>query len=217
MAKCKNPLMSQEARGGISGYVYNTWRGISYVKSNTSPTGQGTPLRLLAQARLATIAKLWATATDAQRADWAAYALAHPVSDWTGNPLRLTAANWFTGCNVQLAILGVAPILDAPVVGPPPAASGFTLATLAGNLQSTWTSPTDEHHTLKIFLAGPLSPGVAARREQAKFLINFDGDTAQPGVLLMAPAPGRYTAFAVVVDNANGLTSTLVSSFVDIP
>ena len=36
MAKVKNPLLSLEARGALNGMVYNTWRGISYVKERES-------------------------------------------------------------------------------------------------------------------------------------------------------------------------------------
>ncbi len=95
MPKVKNPLFSQEARGGIAGLVYNTWRGINYVKTNTSPTGQGTALRLAAQALMTAISKLWQTATDANRTAWGQYAIDHPVTDWTGSPKRLTGMNWF--------------------------------------------------------------------------------------------------------------------------
>lgn len=215
MPKVKNPLFSQEARGGIGGLVYNTWRGINTVKTNTSPTGQGTAKRLLAQGRLSTLSKEWGLLTDAARAGWSQYAIDHPVTDWTGAPKRLTGMNWYVKCNLQLKILGAASVATAPVVAAPDPVVGFTLAKTTTNLTATWSTPADADHEIRVFIVGPLSKGITAKYEQAQYLMQFDGTETQPKVILTAPAVGRYTVFVHNMDRDNGLISTLASTFFD--
>ena len=217
MPKVKNPLFSQEARGGVGGLVYNTWRGINYVKTNTSPTGQGTAKRLAAQARISAISKDWAGLTDTQRANWSQYATDHPVTDWTGSPKRLTGMNWFVACNVANDIQGDAHVTDAPTVAAPDPATGVTLSADTGNLAIAWTAPTDEDLDIVAFLVGPLSAGRTAKLEQAQYEISYDADTTTPATLKAAAPAGRYTVFVKVHDPATGLTSTWTSDEFDMP
>lgn len=212
MAKVKSPLMSQEARGGINGFVYNTWRGISYVKTNTSPTGQGTPLRLAAQALLVTVSLLWRSITTAQRAAWSAYAAAHPVSDWTGNPKRLTGANWYTKCNINLDRIGQAMIEDPPAAPAPAAPVGLALTKDTTNLQVAWTTPSDAGTYVVTHLQGPHSVGLQGRLEQAKFLAAEVSSGGAAHTILALATYGQYTIFARCVHADTGLASPWVSA-----
>jgi hypothetical protein len=215
MPKLKNPLFSQEARGGIGGLVYNTWRGISYVKTNTSPTGQGTPKRLAAQALIFQISKEWKSLSDVARAAWAQYAQDHPITSWTGAPMRITGQNWFMKCNVQLAIQGNAHITSPPVADAPDPAVGVTLSKDAADLFIDWTTPVAANLNLIFFLVGPLSAGVSAKVEKSKYQITYGANAAAPIVLKAAAPVGRYTVFAKVMDPTTGLTSTWTSDFFD--
>lgn len=215
MPKVKNPLFSQEARGGIGGLVYNTWRGISYVKTNTSPTGQGTQKRLAAQARLTTVSKVWQTIGDVSRAAWAQYAIDHPVTSWTGAPLRLTGMNYFVMLNAQLDLMGGTPITTPPAIPIPDATTGLTLLKTGTDLMVDWTLPTTTGKRIICFLTGPHSKGVTAKVEQAQLKTVAIAD-AVGAVVLFADAPiGRYTCFAKVGDFTNGLTSTWTSKYFD--
>jgi hypothetical protein len=216
MPKVKNPLFSQEARGGMGGLVFNTWRGINTVKTNTSPTGQGTAKRLAAQALMAVVSKEWQGLLDADRAAWNQYAIDHPVTDWTGAPKRLTGMNWYIKCNLQLHILGAASVDTPPIVAAPDPVSAFTLAQTGDDLTCTWGAPTDGDHEIRFFVAGPLSAGRAAKIEQASFLMQKDGTETQPLHLIADAAAGRYTVFVHNMDRDNGLISTYVSDFFDI-
>lgn len=216
MPKVKNPLLSMEARGGIAGLVYNTWRGINTVKTNTSPTGQGTVKRLAAQALMIQASQLWKALDDAERDAWRQYAIDHPVADWTGSPKRLTGQNWFVGCTVQLLRVGNPSVDTPPVVAAPDAVVGLSLSQAGADLKVSWTTPVAAGPNVEFWLVGPLSSGVAAKLEQAKFDSSTGSATAQPFTLLVAPAIGRYTCFARVVDVDNGLVSTWVSDFLDI-
>jgi hypothetical protein len=216
MPKVKNPLLSMEARGGIGGLVYNTWRGINTVKTNTSPTGQGTPKRLAAQAMLAAISKDWQTLDDAQRAAWGVYASDHPVPDWTGSPKRLTGQNWFMKCNVILAKIVGTPITDPPAAPQPDAMTGFALSQVINALCASWSLPIAATFTIMWFAVGPLSTGVQAKIEQAQFLRADPAQSVQPWELIQTPGAGRWTVFSKVVDEATGLCSPWASAFLDI-
>lgn len=215
MPKVKNPLLSMEARGGIGGLVYNTWRGINTVKTNTSPTGQGTAKRLAAQAMLSTVSKLWQALTDVNRALWNQYAQDHPVADWTGAPKRLTGQNWFMKCNVQLSLQGNANITAPPVVPAPDPTTGLALSKDVADLFITWTTPVAASLNLICFLTGPNSEGVSARLEQAQFEKAIGANAADPLVLRAAAPIGRWTVFVKVMDSATGLCSTITSAYFD--
>lgn len=215
MAKVKNPLLSLEARGALNGMVYNTWRGISYVKVNTSPTGQGTPLRLQAQATLADVSNDWKGLTDVQRDGWRQYAIDHPVTDWTGNPKRLTGMNWFIRCNVMRSRLGLAIVATAPVVAAPDPVVDLGLTQNLLNLEVGWTDPSADTHYVEFRIAGPLSAGVEAKIEQSHFQMFLAGDAITPHIIVPGHLAGRYTVWARSVLAANGLASTWLSATLD--
>jgi hypothetical protein len=215
MPKVKNPLFSMEARGGIGGLVFNTWRGVNYVKTNTSPTGQGTAKRLAAQALIFTWSKVWQTIGDVARAAWNQYATDHPVTDWSSKAKRLTGMNWYISCNIQLARLGLAAMVNPPALVAPDPLTGMTLAYLADNITISWTTPATGEYNIELFMVGPISRGISPKIQRASFL-----RTALPtdfaGVQIVSAAvAGRYTVFARVVCRNTGLVSTWLSAFAD--
>lgn len=215
MPKVKNPLLSMEARGGIGGLVYNTWRGINYVKTNTSPTGQGTAKRLAAQALLALVSKLWELLTAPQRTGWTDYGTAHPVPDWTGSPKRLTGMNWFVKCNTLLRICGAAGISAAPSISAPDAPIGLTCSYATQAIRAVWTAPASTGVSVVFFTTHPQSAGISGRLEQAGYATNCLSSLASLASVVANPAAGRVTVFAKSVDRATGLVSTVVSTTVD--
>ena len=216
MPKVKNPLFSQEARGGLQGLVFNTWRGISTVKSNPSPMKAGTRLRLVAQALLLRCARAWAALEDADRALWDQYAVDHPLPDPINGTKRLTGMNWFCRCTIQLLRMSVAQVDTPPVIAAPDAVVGLVATDNLGALELEWDTPIAESVNLDISIVGPHSEGLVAKVEKARFLASIEDATAQPYVAIAAPIPGRYTVFVKVVSTVNGLTSSLASAFVDI-
>lgn len=215
MPKLKNPLFSQEARGGIGGLVYNTWRGINYVKTNTSPTGQGTKLRLDAQGLLNAAAKKWKLIGDTNRAAWNQYAVDHPLTDWSTKAKRITGMNWFVQCNVQLARLGLAVLQPAPSLPAPNPITGLTIAYATDNITISWTTPATGEYNIDIWSVGPISAGISPKIQRAQFL-----RTALPtdfaGVTVVSAAlAGRHTFFLRVICRNTGLVSTWLSCFVD--
>ena len=215
MPKVKNPLFSQEARGGIGGLVFNTWRGVNYVKTNTSPTGQGTAKRLIAQGLMIAAAKLWKTCSNEQRAAWNQYAIDHPLTDWSTKAKRITGMNWFMQCNVQLARLSLATMLNPPALAAPNPLTGLAIAYLADNITVSWTTPATGEFNIEFFMVGPVSKGIAPKIQRAKFLrTGLPTDFA--GIqIVSAAAAGRYTVFARVICRNTGLVSSWLSVFSD--
>jgi len=208
--------MSQEARGGIFGFVYNTWRGISYVKTNTSPTGQGTAKRLAAQALMINAARYWATITQAQRILWDQYAVDHPVSDWTGSTKRLTGANWCALCYCNLVRASAAPIANPPGAAAPAAVTVFALAGAAGKVSATWVTPiVGATLRLEWWATNSQSAGITGKIEQAHFLQHSQVSQAQPYDIITGQPAGRITGFVRVVDTVTGLCSSWVSAYGD--
>ena len=208
MAKVVNPLLSVEARGRLAGLIYNTWRGIATVKAFSSPNQPNTPEQLAARTLLSDISKDWAGLSTAQRAGWSAYADAHTVTDWTGNPKRLTGMNWFVGCNVNIARCGESAITAAPAAASPDAPAGLALANDAGDITLAWTAPVAATSFIDVRHYGPASAGLDARQEQARFLIMPGADEVSPVEILLAAAKGTHTFWVRTLDSLTGLAST---------
>jgi hypothetical protein len=216
MAKVKSPLLSIEARGGLGGLVFNTWRGRNYVKTNTSPTGQGTPKRLIAQALMATTSRLWKGISEALRAGWNQYAIDHPVSDWSGSPGHNTGFNWYMACNIRLQLLGLPVVNTVPTVSAPAAPTGLTLSY---GTTALWMASTSAAYSTNSFIVkgvGPHSAGRIAKREHAILIGHYSLSTARPISCYASPTAGRYTIFATIADHANGLESTEQSAYADV-
>ncbi len=163
MAKVIGPLHSSEARGSVSSLTYNTWRGISTVKTRSGPTTQYSDAQVYVRgkARLATI--LWQTRTDAQRDAWSTYANEHADIDWTGNPQRLSGYNWFVRINVRTQILG-----QGFRTAPPTHAITYSIADLAianpfTDVKVLWTPFYEPPYTdlyVECYMLGPHSAGL---------------------------------------------------------
>jgi hypothetical protein len=214
--KLKNPLFSQEARGGIAGLVYNTWRGVNYCKTNTSPTGQGTAARLAAQALLKLITARWKALLESQRAAWRLYATDHPVTSWTGAPMRLTGQNWFMRCNISCNRILATTVNDPPVIDAPDPILGMEFKHTTTYLEILWTAPVAAPDRIDIWMVGPLSAGIAPKIQRAKFLQFANAESFAGVILVNNPAVGRWTIFVRVLSYATGLSSTWISAYVDV-
>lgn len=216
MAKVINPLLSVEARGRMAGLVYNTWHGISYVKAHSGPNQPNSAKQLAARSRLTTVGALWRGLTQANRDAWGVYADAHPESDWTGNPLRLTGQNWFVRCTVQLNRIGIAAVDTPPAAAAPDAITGMSLAVPVADLQLSWTTPVAGVNHIDIWLLGPLSTGVDPKFEHATFEATHATDVGQPLTILGAVPAGRWRCWARIIKDADGLVSTWQSDIEDV-
>lgn len=114
MAKLVAPLFSLEARGKVGGLVYNTTRGVSYVKELSAPKTQYTPRQIEVRSITASLTSTWQSLTNQQRAQWSAYATRHLLPTWTGHPKRLSGYNWFIKTNFVALDIGLSPTSEPP-------------------------------------------------------------------------------------------------------
>lgn len=205
MAKVIGPLQSTEARGGIGALIFNTWRGISIVKSFTSPAQPRTARQLRIRGFLTSYSQLWASRTTEERAAWDTWAADHPLSDWTGQPVRMTGHNAYVMCNVLLADMGQTAITDPPTTDAPAAVAGLALTPSSDQISVAFTPYGGTGTQIDLWLYGPHSAGRKPKIERARHNVYGPGETSP--VVIDNLSPGVYTVFARGVAEASGLAS----------
>lgn len=205
MAKCIAPAMSVETRGKVSGLIFNTTRGIRYIKSFTSPSQPRTARQLTIRSYAVRMSRAWQSLGAAARATWTAYANTHTETDWTNTPRRLTGANWYTRCNVRLLDMGQTETTTAPETVAPDPIQGLAVAPITEGISISFTT---EANTLSvgINLQGPVSPGQIARFPRSKHHSYAPAETSP--VEITDLQAGQYHVWAQAIDESNGLTST---------
>lgn len=212
MAKVSGPLHSSEARGGMGGLVFNSYRGIATVKAKTAPCQPRSAKQLAARSAAVQLARLWAA--NLFHAEWDAYARDHPHVDGMGSSLRSSGANWFTALGTRLLAIG-SPIPPAPPQWTaPPTAVGLSLSWTAPNLTLTWVDPTGELDRIQIWRDGPRSPGTIGRLAAAKLHATVFGYDMPYSLNLTGR--GAITIYMRQIDVYNGLAAPFVSADIDV-
>jgi len=213
VAKVIGPLHSTEARGRVDSLVYNTWRGIRFVRSYIAPVFKEPDCRIAQKERVALAVAAWKLLTDAARHDWHDYAELHSQLDWTGVPLRWTGANWFISCYTRVLRVAGTPPTSPPAGDPPYPLSTWAVTQTDNNAHLVWASSTQpEAHTyyVQILKQGPFSIGRQPDFHHASIITHE----------LLATSPyddpltigGKYCYWARVLDAATGLTTPLLQA-----
>lgn len=214
MAKVTGPLHSVEARGRMGGLIYNTWRGINFVKANCGPCQPRTERQLRIRALQTWNTRSWSDLTDVQRQSWNTYATIHAEIDWTGNSRRLTGANWYTRCNTRLRDMGALPVSLAPTDNAPAPVPDLETDGLVNQIKLKWTALTGTDLTVDIWMTAAHSAGRQMKIESARHALYAEGET---GSATITPVPpGRYTIFYRTISEKNGLDSTWQKLTVDV-
>lgn len=207
MAKVTQPLGSSEARGSLGGYVYNTWRGISTVRTRVTPKTEYSSAQTTLRALTAACTTAWKALTNAQRHAWEEWADEHLDLDWTGNPKRLSGYNWFVRLNVRAQLCGntIQSLLPTKTVS-------YILQITAYNASSTqlrlyWNYDTPPDHSImnvELYIAGPYS---AARNPTIADAKRYDRTNIANGhIFATVSTVGWYHMFFRVMLN-NGVCS----------
>lgn len=210
MAKVVAPLGSQEARGRVGMFIYNTYRGISTVKSFASPNQPGTLAQANAKARLTTITRAWAALTADQRTQWTTYADNHTESDWTGNQKRLTGHNMFCRINTRILLAGGTQLNTPPTLAAPGLPVGLTMAYNAGSggsITATYSSAIGANINRLFYRVGPISDGRVPRFEQATIVKQLKAADASPQTIISSPGSGQWQFWVQDLDRTSGLVS----------
>lgn len=214
MAKVIGPLHSTEARGVVGGLIFNTWRGVRYVKRMTSPAQPRTSSVLNIRALAIRMVRAWQTLSATLQSDWRDYAAAHTLIDWTGVAKRITGANWYTGLNTRLASLGHATVDTVPIIAAPDSVANLVLTPGVAKIVATWTSPADIDLQVIFWMVGPHSKGLLPKIVQARMAFQVPANTATKD--LIVTQVGRYTVWAIMMNKTNGLISVAVSGSADV-
>ena len=208
MVVVTQPLGSAEARGKLGGLVYNTWRGIHYVRTKVSPANQNTPRRLAIRAKAKSCTLAWQALTDAQRTSWNLYAADHLDPYWTGNPKRNSGYNWFVRTNIRLLDMGLSIISIPPV-----RANSWPIATLAATVDDAiitvdWSLPPaapEADLVIDLWHTKASSPGRRPKIELAK---HKHYRPSEDGSFELSWLPGgHYGIFGRTIDESTGLSS----------
>jgi hypothetical protein len=217
LAKVINPLNSAEARGKVNGLVYNTWRGIHYVKTNTPPSHEGDEKRQIRKNIVQAAAVRWQTISEEDRSAWRYYATTHFDISWTGAPKRISGFNWYVRIQVALQDISIGYVDSPPSVAnasylEDPIAeydTGFIYVRAAA------FHPDDaENYWLDIWSTKPLSAGRNPSLHDAyrRVIVNAN----ETDFRFHEIGAGTYTVFVRTI-SIHGLCNPFVSMRVSVP
>jgi len=99
MARVKNPLGSEQARGAKGQTVFMGWRGIQTARARVAPTNPRTSAQLAARAKLTALSRSWGTLSKANAALWNAYAKNLTLTDSLGQNYNPSGINAYVRVN----------------------------------------------------------------------------------------------------------------------
>jgi len=210
MAKLMAPLMSTEARGRVSGLVYNSWRGISYAKAAASPAQPRSQRQLQIRAWSTQYVRKWQNLSSVNQQSWTDYANAHPDIDWTGNPKRLTGLNWYVRCCVRLADLDETPPPTAPTTPPPDPVANVEITPGDNQISVAFDAAGGTNKTIDVWDSGLRSAGATPRIERARHAAYGPAETSP--IEVTGLVTGLHTFWFRILDEDNGLASTWVQA-----
>jgi hypothetical protein len=184
MAVVKNPFLSTDARGSLSGMTATVVKGGLALKRKMKPARR--PRSPVANVRtlLGYLARQWGELTDAQRSQWEQWALDHPQTDKFGDPFIMSGMNAYVQLNHTAVRLGLIAAYSATPPEDPPASSLETLtvvqgATNPGDIDLDWThlGTGDASDYVECQIAGPFqSEGKVSVQSRFTYVTKVAGD-----------------------------------------
>jgi len=135
MARVKNPLGSEQARGAKGQTVFMGWRGIQTARARVAPTNPRTSAQLNARAKLTALSREWGKLSKANATLWNAYAKNLTLTDSLGQNYNPSGINAFVRVNNLLwLVYGTAtPNSTPPATAPTAHVSSISQQTSGGN------------------------------------------------------------------------------------
>jgi|GEM_PF-1833789 len=158
MAVLTGPLHSSEARGRTGDLIYNTYRGVSYVKAHAHYQSGLSAKQQAIQETARWVTQNWHDLPSTTHSQWAAFAAAHPLPHWSGHPKRISAYNWYMKLGwPEMWYFGYG-ITSPPAALPALIPLNMSVVWDAGNFIQSWTpqtpGPTFTWH-IDAWLQGP--------------------------------------------------------------
>jgi len=144
MAVVKNPFLSSDARGSLSGLTASFSRGGNTMRRKSKPSVHRQDRVQTNRSILGFISRQWSTLTKVKRDLWGAWAIEHPGTDRFGDPFIMSGINAYQMLNHKaIRVFGAAAYNDSPPdTDPVSAVLVLTVATGAvdpGDIDLSWT------------------------------------------------------------------------------
>lgn len=135
MARVKNPLGSEQARGAKGQTVFMGWRGIQTARARVAPTNPRTTAQLNARAKLTALSRSWGSLTKANAALWNSYAKNLTLTDSLGQSYNPSGINAYVRVNNLLWLVygTTTPNLTPPATAPTAQVASIVQQTGGGN------------------------------------------------------------------------------------
>lgn len=141
MAKIKFGAMMVDARGKLGGHVFSKNRAGAYVRSKVTPSNPQTADQVAQRALLASASQSWRGLTEVERLAWNGAVANYATTNVFGDIVNPTGATLHTRLNINVALVGGAPITTPPLpVGiVSPAGLTITPDATGGSFEVAWT------------------------------------------------------------------------------
>lgn len=140
--KGKLSSLYDDLRGKLGNIVASTGRGGPVVRGRVIPFNPQTVNQVAARAKLTTFSQSWSALDQAERTAWNAAVDSWKNTDVFGNKLTPSGFNLYVALNINLGIIGVAPIDTPPAVTAVPVLVSLSAAVVEATSVTLTTSPT---------------------------------------------------------------------------
>lgn len=143
MAKVRNPLSSEAARGKFGPVmVFSAWRTIAVVRNRVTPTNPRSTRQLAVRSTLASLSASWATLAANKAAAWNQFAAGRPKTNVFGQYFA-SGFNAYQELNFFRLDQSIAASDDPPTTAFLGNLSGVTVAAGSGSgeIDVAWTAP----------------------------------------------------------------------------
>lgn len=202
MATVLDPLHSVEAVGSFNVQTFSKHKGQAVVRTRTAPGNPQSARQLLIRGYQTAASRAWAGLSDANRANWADYALAHPVTNRLGQSQLISGFNWYCGLAVILKDLGKTVPATPPAVVGPPVVTALVATPGAGSISFAFTAEGGTATSIDIWLVGPHSAGRSPLLANASHSAYGPAETT-PKVVSGLSA-GLHTCFVRLLSETDG-------------
>lgn len=186
------------ALSGKNGGTINSHnKGGTYTKNFAMPTNPRTIYQIGQRNKFTTFSQQWRSLTNAQRLAWIAAAPTFPYVNAVGDVKYLSGSALFNKLNINLAVIGVAPILIPPVPSGVTAVTTIVPTYVGGVVTVAYTpTPVPAGSSWLLWATPGLSPGVYFVKNKLRLVGILPATTASPDIITVLYT-ARFGAAAV--------------------
>lgn len=178
--KAKWGMMIVDGRGKLGGHVLSKNRSGAYARTKVTPVNPQTSYQQLARTRLGSFSQGWRALSQARIAAWNAAVSAFAASNIFADIVNPTGKNLYTRLNINLATVGLGPIVDPPLPsGAGEVVAGTLLVTNGGAKTIAYTS-TGAGYRIQVWATEGVSPGKLFVKNKFRLITTFNGAAASP-------------------------------------